>query len=235
MIVLYILLGIVLFFALLLSLHLKVYLVLDDKLHLRAGLGPVMFTLAPKKKKTVRLSDFTYEKHQKRLAKEALRQEKKSAKKAARDAKKKEAQSLTEQAKNAAAETEEEKSSLKLSAILELIQFVLEEWPKFCSYVKTDVRRLHVTVGGKDADQTARTYGKIAALTSLLVELLYHKTDMRKPKPGAVDVRADFLAEKTRFHLNLRFRLRLFSIVRVLCHTLVWFIRQKVKENHHSS
>jgi len=74
MIVLYILLGIVLFFALLLSLHLKVYLVLDDKLHLRAGLGPVMFTLAPKKEKTVRLSDFTYEKHQKRLAKEALRQ-----------------------------------------------------------------------------------------------------------------------------------------------------------------
>lgn len=234
MIVLKILLGIVLFFALLLSLHLKVYLALDDTFYLRAGLGPVLLTLAPKKKKPIRLSDFTYEKHQKRLAKEALRQEKKSAKKAARDAKKKEAKSLAEQANQAAAETEEAKSPRKLSTILELIQFVLEEWPKFCSYVKTDVRRLHVTVGGKDADQTARTYGTISALTSLLVELLYHKTDMRKPKAGAVDVRADFLAEKTVFRLDLRFRLRLFSLVRVLWHTLIWFIRQKVKETNQS-
>ena len=46
MIVLKILLGIVLFFALLLSLHLKVYLALDDTFHLRAGLGPVLLTLA---------------------------------------------------------------------------------------------------------------------------------------------------------------------------------------------
>ncbi len=235
MIVLYILLGIVLFFALLLSLHLKLYLVLEEELHLRAGLGPVMIPLAPKKQKKIRLSDFTYEKHQKRLRREAHKRKKKSEKKAARDAKKKEAQSLTERAKNAAAETEEEKSSLKVSAILELVQFVLDELPKFCSYIKSDVRRLHITVGGKDADQIARNYGKIAAITPLLTELLAHRTNRKALKPGSVDVRADFLAEKTVFRLNLRFRLRLFSILRVGWHTLVWFIRKKAKENNHSS
>ena len=70
MIVLYILLGIVLFFALLFSLHLKVFIELEDKLKLRVGYGPVIITLSPKKKKKIKLSDFTYKKHQKRLEKE---------------------------------------------------------------------------------------------------------------------------------------------------------------------
>ena len=53
MIALYILLGIVLFFALLFSMKIKVYVRLTDELRLRAGFGPVLLTLVPKKKKAV--------------------------------------------------------------------------------------------------------------------------------------------------------------------------------------
>ena len=49
---LYILLGIVLFFALLFSVKLKVYVRLTDALRVKAGLGPVLLTLVPKKKKS---------------------------------------------------------------------------------------------------------------------------------------------------------------------------------------
>ena len=69
MIALYIILGIVLFFALIFSLKIKVYLRLEDELRVRAGVGPVVLTLVPSKpKKPLNAKDFTREKHEKRLA-----------------------------------------------------------------------------------------------------------------------------------------------------------------------
>ena len=71
MIALYIILGIVLFFALLFSMKIKFYVRLTDELRIRAGFGPVLLTLVPKKKRAVRAEDFTFKKHEKRLKKEA--------------------------------------------------------------------------------------------------------------------------------------------------------------------
>ena len=117
---------------------------------------------------------------------------------------------------------------------MELIKFVLAEIPVFASYIKTDIRRLHITVGGTDADKIARSYGTISALCANLVELLNNKTQMKQLRPGAVGVAADFVAPKTTYKLKLSFRLRLFSIVRVGWHTLKWFISQKIKESKNS-
>lgn len=234
MIVLYILLGIVLFFALLFSMHLKVFIELEDKLKLRVGYGPVIITLSPKKKKKVKISDFTYKKHQKRLEKERKKALKKSVKQAEKAEKKRQAKLLKEEAETAAKATEEAVEGNKLGSILELIKFVLAELPVFASYIKTDIRRLHITVGGKDADKIARSYGTISALCANLVELLNSKTKMKQLRPGAVGVAADFVAPKTTYKLKLSFRLRLFSIVRVGWHTLKWFISQKIKESKSS-
>ena len=66
---LYIILAIVLFFALLLSLRVQLYIRQTDELRLRAGVGPVVITLSPKKEKKIKLSDFTPKKHAKRLLK----------------------------------------------------------------------------------------------------------------------------------------------------------------------
>lgn len=230
MIVLYILLGIILFFALLFSFHIKVFLKLEDKLKLRVGFGPIIITVSPKKEKKVKLSDFTYKKHQKRLEKERKKSLKKSAKQAEKAEKKRKAKLLKEEAEAAAKATEEAVEGNKLGSIIELIRFVLSELPVFASYIKTDIRKLHITVGGKDADKIARSYGVISSLTANLVELLKNKTAMKSLKSGAVNVVADFVAEKTTNKLDLYFKLRLFSIIRVGWHTLKWFISQKIKE-----
>ena len=214
--------------------HLKVFIELEDKLKLRVGYGPVIITLSPKKKKKVKLSDFTYKKHQKRLEKERTKALKKSAKQAEKAEKKRKAKLLKEEAEAAANATEEAAEGNKLGSILELIKFVLAELPVFASYIKTDIRKLHITVGGKDADKIARSYGTVSALTANLVELLKNKTAMRKIKPGAVNAVADFVSTKTTYKLKLSFRLRLFSIVRVGWHTLKWFISQKIKESKNS-
>ncbi len=228
-VLLYILLGILILLGGILSMRLKIYIRMTDVFGLRAGLGPIVLTLAPSKpKKPVDLADFTYEKHQKRLQKERLRAKKKSEK----AEKKKQAKALAEEAAKAEAavsETGEEVKKLTLDAILDIVEFVLEELPRFASYIHTEVRMLDITVGGKDAADCAKKYGIIAQSVSYLLEMLDNGTAMKPIKPETIAVSADFLATKTVYKLDIRIRLRLFSIVRVGFHTLVWFIKSKIK------
>jgi len=231
-ILLYILLGILALLGVILSMRLKIYLRMTDEFGLRAGLGPVVLTLAPAKpKKPVDPADFTYEKHQKRLKKERLRAMKKKEK----AEQKKQAKALAKQAEQTAKEEAaaeaagEEVKKFTLEAILEIIEFVLEEFPRFTSYIHTEIRMLDITVAGKDAADCAKKYGIIAQLTSYLLEILDNGTAMKPLKPDAVAVRADFLAVKTVYRMDIRIRLRLFSIVRVGFHTLVWYIKRKIK------
>ncbi len=234
---LYILLGIVLFFALLFSMKIKVYVRLTDELRVRAGFGPVLLTLVPKKRKTVREKDFTLEKHRKRLMKDEAARRKKAEKAAAKAAaktekkkKKEEAARLAKAAEEAAEDTDADREPNKLETILALVSFALDEIPRFVSYFETDFRMLRVTVCGRDAADTAVKTGQISAAASLLLELLRNKTRMHVARGAVIDVQPDFIGEKTRFEVDFRVRLRLFSVIRVGWHTLVWFVRQKIAE-----
>lgn len=231
-ILLYILLGIAALLGVILSMRLKIYIRMTDTFGLRAGLGPVVLTLAPAKpKKPVDLKDFTYEKHQKRLQKEQAR----ARKKAEKAEQKKQAKALAKEAEKtareeaAAEENGEPVKKFTLEAVLGIIEFVLEEFPRFTSYIHTEIRMLDITVAGKDAADCAKKYGIIAQLTSYLLEILDNGTALKPVKADAVSVRADFLAAKTVYKMDIRIRLRLFSIVRVGFHTLVWFIKTKIK------
>ncbi|MGN1345976.1 MAG: hypothetical protein ACI4V1_04270 [Eubacteriales bacterium] len=236
-ILLYLLLGILALVGLLLSLCLKLDFQLNDAsanaLIVRVGLGPVVRTIVPaKKRKPVRLADFTYEKHQKRLKKDRIR----ARKKAERLEKRKRAHALMRQTgqtakTEAAAEAAgEEVKSFTLESILDLLRFIFAEFPRFTSYLHTEVRMLDITVAGRDAADCAKKYGILAQLVSYLLELLNNGTAMKPLRPDAVAVRADFLAEKTVYRLDIRLRLRLFSLVRVALHTLVWMIQGKLKK-----
>ena len=240
MIALYILLGIVLFFALIFSLRIKVYILLEDELKVRAGLGPVVLTVVPSKpKKPLRAKDFTYKKHQKRLeedrvraAKKAEKAAKKKADKAAKAAeKKKQAEKLAKEAEAAANNPDESRSSDKLETILSLVSFGVGELGRLASWLHTDVKRLEVTVGGPDAASVALNYGRISAAAAILMELLDHKTALRHRPRRVVSVEADFLSEKTVFKADMSFKLRLVSFLRIAVHALVWFIRLKISQS----
>ena len=232
MIILYIFIGIILLLALLFSWHIKFYLILDETTTIHAGLGPIVLQLAPKKeKKPINLSDFTYEKHQKRLLREKKAAMKKAAKKALKDEKKKEKKNLAEEAAKAAENIEKAADEEKLVSVIDILTLVFEELPKLASYFKTEIRMLEITVGGKDADKIARTYGRMSTLLPLLIDLLDNKTTLKRLKDDVIHLNADFLAEKTRVRMNIRLRLRIFSIIRIGWHALVWFIRMKVKSS----
>lgn len=226
-ILLYILLFILALVGVLLTLRLKLYITMTDSLCIRAGLGPIVLTLVPsKRRKVVELRDFTYEKHAKRL-----RREKRKRERRVEAAKKKKLRELCKKAEEVSVNEVTEDAApkkLTLEAILELVEFVLDEFPRFTSYIQTEIRELDISVAGRDAADCAKRYGVIAQLVSYLLELLDEHTSMKPLRPGSVAVRADFLAEKTVYRIDLRIRLRLFSIVRVGFHTLVWLIRSKL-------
>lgn len=231
MIVLYILAGIVLFFALLFSLHIKFYLKINTITEIYAGFGPVVLKLAPKKPaKQIKLKDFTYEKHQKRLQRDRKAAQKKAEKKQLKDEKKKMKAAEALEAEKAAAKIENAAEEEKLVSVIDILTLVFDELPKLASYFKTEIRLLDITVGGRDADRIGRTYGKMSILVPLLIELLENKTDFKKLKPNAVRLNADFTAEKTKIRLHIRLKLQLFSIIRIGWHALVWFIKLKMKQ-----
>ena len=230
MIFLYILLGILLFFALIFWMKIKVFIRLDGEMKVRAGYGPVVLTLVPKKK-AVKLKDFSYQKHQKRLRadeeKAAKKAEKEKAKEAAKSDKKKEAEDIRKKAET----VEEESDEGKLGFILDLVKFALGEAAAFPQYIESNVRMLDITVGSPEAADTAIKYGKLSAAVSLLLELLQNKTAMKIKKDAVINVTPDFTAPKTTFRVDLDIRIRLFSFVRVGWHALVWFIKRKVSDS----
>lgn len=232
---LYITLGIILLLALIMSLRAGIFIKLSEGFTLRAGLGPVVFTLVPKKEKSKnrkkpRLSDFSYKKHLKRLERDARTEAKKTAKKEKKKQKKlaKKKDAVEEKAKETA-----EKSTAplaeKIHSVFELISFILDEFPRLASYIHIDVRKLYVTVSSSDAAVTAEMYGGICIGVSAALELLAHKTKLRKIKDNAVRINADFLGEKTDVCVDIKMSISVFSVLRVGAHTLAWFIKKQLK------
>ncbi len=225
--------AIVLFFVLLFSLHLKLDVaMLSDILTVRAGIGPIMLKLAPKKERVINPRDFSYKKHQKRLKKDRKLALKKAEKKRLKDEKKAAQKAEDEKLKKDAEKAGEEikKKKFPFGFILALVKFIIRELDVFIGYFRTEIVALHITAGGKDAAAVGKTYGTMAAAVPCLVELISQKTRMKKLKENAVSVDADFLLEKTKIDVHIRLKLRLGNIVRVGIHALVWFIKQKISE-----
>lgn len=224
--------AIVLFFALLFSLDLRLDVSLSDETTIRAGLGPVMLTLSPQKERHIDPKDFTYKKHQKRLAKDRKKALKKAEKNRLKDEKKAAQKAEQEKAKKEAEKSGEAlpKKKFPFGFILALVKFVFRELDVFIGYFRVEIKALHITAGGKDAAEIGRNYGYFSAALPMLIELLDHKTKLKKLKQDAVSVTADFLLAKTKITAHIQLKLRLGCIIKVGIHALIWFIGQKIRE-----
>ena len=228
MIALYIVLGIlglILFlFCALCCMNAKVRIILKDTFILKAGAGPVMIKVIPGKEEKVSASDYTYRKHKKRLEKERKKAERKAAKKA----KKEEEKKLKRKAETA---TEEEKTGLRLSSIMDLVRFGMKELGTLAKKVRVRIDALHITAGGADAAKTAENYGIMSALMSTTLEFLSCTSTLKDPKDGTVSLTADFLGETTKYDLDMVFSLRIIHVVLTGLRGLRMFIKMKSAEN----
>ena len=229
MTVLIVLLSLALLVFLVLSTPIGLYIRYDGTFSVKFGIWFLKFPIVPKKekkRKTPRLSAFTYEKHKKRLLSERRKAEKKAAKKTKKKQK-------SEKIKDKASETANQaKKPLgeRLTSVFDFVKFVLGEFPRLASYIRTEIKTAHISVGTGDAAKTAELYGAVCAGLSLLIELLGRKTRLRKIKKDAVSVSADFLGDKSVAQLDISMKISVFSVLRAGCHTLAWFIGKKVAQ-----
>ena len=215
MIFLWILLGIVLFFALLGAIPLRLRIRLEEQFTLLAGIGPIVLFRIPKVPKSVDLRDFTYEKHRKRLEKERAAQLKKKQKKQQSDEKKQLKKNLAADKAKKVQKTAEEagQKENKLEGILSLVSCILDGLPELFGGFKCRIYHLDITVGGKEAADTAMNFGIFSQSLAYLLEFLDNKTRFVRPKEETIAIRADFLSAKTQVRADFYLQIRVGQIL----------------------
>lgn len=183
-------------------------------------LGPFVLLRIPKPQKPLDLRQFTYAKHQKRLAKEAAKQKKKSKKPSQKRSVQQSLQSSTAEAKQ---------KSNKLEGLLHLIRALFRGLPDLYGAMRCRIYRLEVVVGGDDAADVALHYGILSQSLACLLEYLSQSSHLHPVEPEALVVRADFLSPKTTVEADLSFQLRIGALVKLLIRVAIGFVAGQTK------
>ena len=217
---LWIILGIILFFAILCVIPLRLRIRLEDTFLLTAGIGPIVLFRTPAPSDTeIDLRDFTYRKHQKRLQKEKAvrlkKKQKQQAKAAKKEAKKTQKTAAAQKAKEiqqTAADAHQKEN--KLEGILAIVGCVLDGLPGLFGSFKCRIYKLDVTVGGKEAAETAKNFAVFSQSLAYLLEFLDNKTRLVPPAADTIAIRADFLLAKTAVKADFTLQIRVGQILR---------------------
>ncbi len=203
MIALYIILGIIAFFALVLSLKVSLNFVYKDKLSVYLRILFIRISLLPSKKKK-----FNAKKHDKK--------QKKKASKPTHVLKEREA---------------EPKAKPTLSENIEMVTDVLRVFLKaFPEHLHVRLAKIHIKVASPDAAQTAILYGTVSGAVAVLVDLLNDITNLDGLRRSSIIVVPDFLSDKPEAELNIALSLRVYGALSVLIKMLIRFIKHKFKK-----
>jgi len=189
--------SIILLIFLLLMTSVKVRIISDGDIILKAGAGPFIFTLIPKKESRRKAKGLSQKKYLYLISKAKAEKESTGAAKASH---------IT------ARKGKEEKGSF--TDTVSFILKVIDRLDTYTSRLKTHLDKLTVTVGGADAAGTAVTYGIVSQATAYLVEILDCKTRLHRPKRDSVTVNCDFTREGISFAVDVTFKLRVFDALR---------------------
>lgn len=191
MTVLAILVVIALLIFLLLMTNLKIRVASDGDITLKAGAGPVMLKLLPKRQKKVKLRRFTHKKYLALVEAE---------KKALQD-------KNTEQEAEKSEKKEKDKKE-SIANTVSLITQILERLGVYAGRLRTNIKSLDITVGGDDAASAAVTYGVISQSVTYLLELLDCKTKLKIPDPDRLSVKCDYTAKEISINVDISVKLR---------------------------
>ena len=201
---LYILLGILLCLFLLLMMRVRVLLAFDDGVRVDLCILFFKFRLYPKKKKKIRVRDYSYKRYRKHLAK--------------RRAKKKE--------KAGAEEKTKPKLPLRqrISLFVSLFKGIYEP---FLRYFRIDVAKLRIDVATGDAAKTAILTGVVSQSVAYLCAILDSHTNVGRTYRAEIAVQPNFLEEHSRAEGKFIFSLRTVRILEIGVRLSYLFLKNK--------
>ncbi len=208
--------AILLFSALVLLIRVKIvveYEGSDVKLVLKL-LG-IPFTLMPKnkKKKKIKLSDYSRRAIEKRRKKEAKRAERESRK--------------PQKEKKPKPPKEKAPLSETISFISDLVLYLIK---KFFGYLRIDMTRIVIRVGSDDAAKTAISFGIINGGVFALLSVLDKVTNVKKNRRTEISVSPDFTSDKITSDIKLAFSVRVYEVISLALGALFRYLKQMFKK-----
>ncbi|MGN1094986.1 MAG: DUF2953 domain-containing protein [Eubacteriales bacterium] len=123
----------------------------------------------------------------------------------------------------------EKKQDTKLG-ILELLELIkdiaLSVIKKIKKYLRIRVKSYFITVSTDDAANTATLYGAVYAASGAIFDILGRAMDFKTEKNAKVDVRADFLAQKTKTDIEIDLSVTLFQVIKTALAALVIYLKK---------
>ncbi|MBE6637557.1 MAG: hypothetical protein E7618_07140 [Ruminococcaceae bacterium] len=224
----YILLGIAAFFFFVAMLRITVILRLEDAFGMTVRLCGIPILVLPKREAPPSLRRFRIRRFRRWRRKEQKKYLKRRLSEQA-------AQKKKEQKKKETAAEDKPKRSLKENVAygVDLVRYVIgRALSRFGRYLRIDVYRIEVAVGGGEPDKVAVAYGAVCQSVSYLQALLDQHLNVRYPnkEKTVLAVTADFLAEKTVVHLHLALSIRLWQVVAVALAALFGYLKMPKHE-----
>ena len=223
MLALYIIGGIVLFFAFILSLKATVTVAYCDEVTLSVRVLFFKIRILPKKEKRGphSMSAKKAERIKKKLRKKQEKKAEKKHRKAEKKAEKKEI-------------PKEEKKKMSLPDILDMISLVRKLLCKvvkiFFGHLRIDIARLKIRVATGDAATTAIAYGAITQAVNLLFPVLESVKNFSLPKTRDIDIVPDFTGDGIEADVEFSFKLRVWHLFHVAFGALGTAIKHFVKK-----
>jgi hypothetical protein len=216
LIALYIIGGILLFFAFIASLRAEVLIAYSDELALTVIILGIPIKILPKKKKKVKLSDYSRKKRAKYEEAQKEQALKKSKKKAEKK-KKKAAAAEKKKAEKAAGKVKPKKPiGDTINMIKDLVAVAVT---RFAKHLRIRIAKLHIGVATGDAASTAILYGTIAPTVACIAAYLDSTSTLRHPARSDVDIHADYLSEKMVIDIEIGFSICVWQLFDVLFRT----------------
>ena len=199
-----VILSILLFLVLLMSVRIRITIEYNESLIVFARIMHIIrIPITPTKERKVKLSDYTEKEITKRekleLEKAQRKEQKKREKKEKKIEKKKRRKEHPEEAQH------ERTLSENLSLIIDIVKVLFK---RFFKHLRIDLSRIHISIAGEDAAQTAILYGVICQSVAYLLEIMKNFKTVSTPDFSDVTVTPNWIGEKTTVDIKLSFSLR---------------------------
>ena len=230
-----VILAILVFLILLSLIHVQITIEYNESLCVYAKVMRIFrIPITPAKEKKIKLSDYS----DKAIAKREKLQREKIARKAQKKQEKKQQKLEKKKRKKEHPEEEQTERTLaeNLSLIIDIVKVLLQ---RFFKHLRIDLSRIHISIVGEDAAQTAILYGVVCQSVAYLLELLKRFKTVSTPSLPDVSVTPDWIGEKTQVDIKLSFSLRVGHVLDIIFRVIIRAIKHlfrdmKRKQNRQS-
>ena len=199
-----IILSILLFLILLMSIRIRITIEYNESLTVHARIMHIFrIPITPSKERKVKLSDYTNKAISKR---DQLEQEKAHRKELKKKQKKQQKLEKKKRRKEHPEEAAQERTlSENLSLIIDIVKVLFK---RFFKHLRIDLSRIHISIAGEDAAQTAILYGIVCQSVAYLLEIMKNFKTVSTPDFSDISVTPNWIGEKTTVDIKLSFSLR---------------------------